>query len=70
MTRNVGRIDQVVRILIGFALIAYSVKDGVPGPTWLVAATFGTILIVTAFFSFCPLYTLLGWNTRHRHGSA
>ncbi|WP_074129574.1 DUF2892 domain-containing protein [Bradyrhizobium sp. NAS96.2] len=43
MARNVGRIDQYVRIIIGLA-----------------------VLIATAFFSYCPLYLLLGINTVHR----
>jgi hypothetical protein len=69
MTRNVGRIDQFFRIIIGLALIAYTVKDGSLGPGWLVAGTIGLVLLVTAFFSYCPLYTLLGMNTRTKHSS-
>jgi len=66
MTPNVGRIDQYVRIIIGLALIAYIVKDGSLGAGWLAAGTAGFVLIVTAFFSYCPLYTLLGINTRRK----
>lgn len=66
MTSNVGRIDQYVRIIIGLALIAYIVKDGSLGAGWLAAGTVGLVLIVTAFFSYCPLYTLLGINTRRK----
>jgi hypothetical protein len=28
MRRNIGRIDQFLRIIVGFALLAYTVKDG------------------------------------------
>ncbi|VIO72924.1 hypothetical protein CI1B_45730 [Bradyrhizobium ivorense] len=69
MARNVGFIDQYARILIGMALIAYIVKDGSLGAGWLVAATLGFALIATAFFSYCPLYTLLGINTRRKSSS-
>ncbi|WP_050626111.1 MULTISPECIES: YgaP family membrane protein [Bradyrhizobium] len=69
MTRNVGLIDQYARIIIGLALIAYTLKDGSLGAGWLVAGTLGIILIATAFFSYCPLYTLLGINTRRRSSS-
>lgn len=61
MIRNVGKIDQYIRIVAGIALIAFVFKDGTPGPTWLIPI--GAILLATAFFSLCPLYTLLGWNT-------
>ncbi|MFB9263297.1 DUF2892 domain-containing protein [Bradyrhizobium erythrophlei] len=70
MTRNIGRIDQFVRIVIGLALIAYTVKDGALGESWLVMGTIGLVLIVTAFFSYCPLYTLLGVSTRRKPSSA
>ncbi|WP_338827145.1 DUF2892 domain-containing protein [Bradyrhizobium sp. 27S5] len=69
MTRNVGRVDQYARIIIGLALTAYTVKDGSLGIGWLVAGTLGFILIATAFFSYCPLYTLLGVNTRQNPSS-
>jgi hypothetical protein len=69
MMRNVGRIDQYARIIIGLALLAYTVKEGSLGAGWVVAGTIGVVLIVTAFFSFCPLYTLLGVNTRQKSSS-
>lgn len=69
MTRNVGLIDQYARIIIGLALIAYTLKDGSLGAGWLVAGILGFVLITTAFFSYCPLYTLLGINTRQRSSS-
>ncbi|WP_338691719.1 DUF2892 domain-containing protein [Bradyrhizobium sp. 26S5] len=51
------------------ALTAYTVKDGSFGIGWLVAGTLGFILIATAFFSYCPFYTLLGVNTRQNPSS-
>lgn len=66
MARNVGRIDQYVRIIIGLTLIAYTVKDGLLGAGWPIIGTVGMVLIATAFFSYCPLYLLLGTNTVHR----
>ncbi|MHC2465239.1 YgaP family membrane protein [Bradyrhizobium embrapense] len=69
MTRNVGLIDQYARIVIGLALIAYTVKDGSLGAGWLIVGTFGFVLIATALLSYCPLYTLLGVNTRQKSSS-
>ncbi|HLZ01159.1 MAG TPA: DUF2892 domain-containing protein [Bradyrhizobium sp.] len=63
MTRNVGRIDQFVRIVIGLALLAYTVKDGSLGSDWLVPGVVGLVLIITAFFSYCPLYAIIGVTT-------
>lgn len=69
MTRNVGQIDQYARIIIGLALIAYTVKDGSLGKGWLAAGILGSVLIATAFFSYRPLYTLFGLNTRQKSSS-
>ena len=63
MIRNVGKIDQYIRIIAGLAMIAFVFKDGTLGSTWPILLPIGAILLATAFFSLCPLYTLLGWNT-------
>ena len=63
MTPNVGRIDQYFLIIIGLALIAYIVKDGALGAGWLVAGSLALVLTATSFFSYRPLYTLLGIGT-------
>jgi ABC-type uncharacterized transport system permease subunit len=68
MTRNVGRIDQFVRIVLGLALIAYAVKDGIFVAETVAVGIIGLILLLTAFFSSCPLYTLLGVKTCGRAG--
>ena len=58
MTKNVGGIDRVIRIVGGLAL-AISAALGVLGPwAWL-----GLILLATGVFSFCLPYKLFGFNT-------
>jgi len=66
MARNLGRLDQFLRIIVGLALVAYAVRDGVLAFGSVAAAVIGAVLLLTAFFSFCPLYTLLGISTRKR----
>jgi hypothetical protein len=63
MTRNLGTIDQFIRMIIGLAVFAYPFKDSTINSMWPVYIPIALILIVTAFFSFCPLYALLGWTT-------
>lgn len=62
MTRNVGGIDKVLRIIVGVALLLFAIT-GVPatGYNWL--GWLGIVPILTAFVGFCPAYTLLGMNT-------
>jgi hypothetical protein len=57
MTRNMGKLDRVLRILVGLVLLAHVYIV----PTswgWL-----GLIPIVTALAGFCPIYRALGLNT-------
>ena len=61
--RNIGKIDQFVRIVVGLAMIAFVFRTGSMDPIWPVLIPVGVILLATAFFSLCPLYTLLGWST-------
>lgn len=64
MKRNVGRLDQFIRIFIGMALIAYMLKDGTPTAGWPLFAIVGVVLLVTAAFSYCPLYAVFNFSSR------
>lgn len=58
MKANVGRIDRVLRIVAGLALIAWVLLAN--GPAW---AWIGVVPLATGLVSFCGLYTILGINT-------
>ena len=60
MNMNVGRADQVIRIVAGLALIAFGVMDTTP-LRWIGVA--GVVLVLTAFVRFCPAYWLLRIRT-------
>jgi uncharacterized membrane protein YhiD involved in acid resistance len=63
MTRNVGMLDRVVRVIAGLVLAVVGI--GVLGPIGgYVLALIGVVLILTGLVGFCPLYRLAG----HRHG--
>ncbi len=59
MKLNVGTVDRVIRAIIGIALIALTLTGVIGIWGWI-----GIIPLGSAAFSFCPLYTLLGINTR------
>ena len=58
MKSNVGGIDRALRIVAGVALIALAATGTVGLWGWI-----GIIPLATGFIKFCPLYTLLGFNT-------
>jgi hypothetical protein len=64
MPVNVGTIDQYVRIVAGLALVAYALQDGLSIQGWHWAGLIGLVLLATAFFKSCPLYTALGFSSR------
>lgn len=60
--KNVGRLDQFIRIAIGTMLIVMSFFW--LAQPWMIASYIaGAIMLVTAVFSFCPLYRLVHCKT-------
>jgi hypothetical protein len=58
MTCNVGKIDRIVRGIIGAAALAWGVMNGN-----IIADVVGAVLLFTAIIGWCPPYALLGINT-------
>lgn len=59
LKNNTGKIDRIIRIIVGVLLVG-NVFTGLQTPVgWI-----GVILIVTGIFGICPLYSLLGINTK------
>jgi hypothetical protein len=56
---NVGKVDRIIRVIVG-ALLVGNVFVGLQ----TVVGWVGLILIVTGLFGTCPIYSLLGINTR------
>ena len=67
MTHNVGTTDRALRLIVGVVLLAL---------TWIapiaifhstaavvIATVVGLVMVGTALFRFCPMYSLLGKNT-------
>ena len=56
---NTGKIDRIIRIIVGVLLIG-NVFTGLQTPIgWI-----GVVLLVTGIFGTCPVYSLLGINTK------
>ena len=56
---NVGKIDRVIRVVVGIILVGnvfYALQHPIG---WL-----GVILIVTGIVGKCPLYSIIGINTK------
>jgi Protein of unknown function (DUF2892) len=64
MSRNVGSVDRVIRIVIGVALIAFAARIGFPDSGWNWVGWIGVVPVLTAAFGTCPLYSAIGLSTR------
>jgi hypothetical protein len=63
MSRNVGAVERVVRILIGVALIALGLVHVLSGTLAIVGYVVGAIAPVTGFVRYCPAWAVFGINT-------
>jgi len=64
VTVNVGTADRIVRVVVGLALIAFALGYIAPGTSWSWVGWIGIVPILTAIFSTCPAYSLLGLSTK------
>ena len=58
MTKNVGGIDRILRIVVGAALIVAAATGAVG--VW---GYIGALPLLTGLIGWCPPYALLGFNT-------
>jgi len=58
MKANAGKVDRVVRVVVGLGLIAAAVTGAVG--LW---GYIGVVPLLTGLAGNCPLYSLLGVNT-------
>ncbi len=64
MTKNVGNIDKLVRLIIAVVLFILVYTDTVKGNTMqYVLLTLALIAALTSLLNFCPIYKVLGINT-------
>jgi hypothetical protein len=62
MTKNVGGIDKILRIVAGVALLAFA-ATGIPATGFNWVGWIGVVPLATALINWCPAYTLIGVNT-------
>ncbi len=66
MKANMGNIDRIVRLVIAVIIAALYFSGTLTGTVGIVLLVVAAIFAVTGFVSFCPLYPLLGINTRKK----
>jgi Inner membrane protein YgaP-like, transmembrane domain len=63
MTKNMGSIDKIIRIVVALVVAVLYFTGTVTGVLGYVLLAAGAIFLLTSVVNFCPLYTLLGIKT-------
>lgn len=61
MTRNVGGMDRMLRIVLGLVLLGLAATGTVGLWGWI-----GLVPLATGLVGWCPPYAIFGWNTCKR----
>ncbi len=63
MTRNVGGVDQKIRLVLGLLAVGLAALSGLPMWAVGVIGVVGVVALVTGGARYCPLWALWGVNT-------
>jgi len=66
MKSNVGSADRVVRIILAAVILALYMAKIFTGTLAIVLLAVAAILLLTSFISFCPIWHILGINTKKK----
>ena len=54
MTKNMGTIDRVVRILVAIAVLVLYLTHVIAGPVAIVLGVIAAVFVLTSFVGVCP----------------
>ncbi len=63
MKANMGKLDRMIRIVVGIVFLAFALQIVFPGTGWNWVGWIGVVPILTAIMRFCPAYQLIGVRT-------
>ena len=66
MNSNMGSIDRIIRVIASILLIVLFATDVVQGAIGWVVIAIAAVFTLTSTVGFCPLYTILGINTKKK----
>lgn len=63
MKKNMGSTDRFLRIILAIVVAILYFTKTIDGMVALVLMIFAVIFLLTSLVSYCPLYTIFGFNT-------
>jgi len=64
MTKNMGAIDRIVRLLLVAVVIFLFARGMISGTTAIILGVVAAVFFLTSVMGFCPLYVPLKLSTR------
>ncbi|MCB9322185.1 MAG: DUF2892 domain-containing protein [Lewinellaceae bacterium] len=66
MKKNVGNTDKMIRLIVALviAVVLFMGKVAIASTLGIILAIVAVVFALTALVNFCPLYTLVGLNTK------
>lgn len=66
MKANLGLLDKVVRITISVLVIVLFFTGNISENTVIIGIVVVSILLITSYINYCPIYGLCGINTKKK----
>ena len=66
MKKNMGMVDKTIRVIIAAVIALLYYLGVISGTLAIVLMIFAIVFIVTSLIGFCPLYPILGMNTKEK----
>jgi len=63
MTKNMGGVDRIIRIIIAIVVGVLYWQGIIEGTLAYVLLALAAVFLLTSLVSFCPLYKIVGLNT-------
>lgn len=63
MKANMGITDRAIRVFIALLIAVFYFTNTITGTLGILLLVFAGVFVLTSLISFCPLYTLFGFNT-------
>ncbi len=66
MKSNMGSTDRIIRLIVAVLVLILFMTDVISGTLGWVLIAFAAVFTLTSMINFCPLYTILGINTKKK----
>lgn len=66
MTKNMGSVDRIIRILVAVVIAVLYFTNQLSGTAAIILLVLAGIFILTSFMSFCPLYLPFKISTKRK----